>query len=315
VTLKALGPSTKPGGDSARVEGAQWPLVEASIAIGMQKPWILILHNGLPVPGILQGQAAPSFDFWDPASFLENAHHVVRHMIQLRSTLEGPVLPRFRFKKAMSRRHIRLEGPEVLQIYHQVVAVQRCSVFGHTIDVANDPTLKMPDPSDLRAKIELTLAPHGAEATIRYGSYDSSEINYFVDVSPPLEPGQELGYLRTFELPAMLPRTRADIAAREKMPGYPLHFGKGMYGDSWEVLYVIDEIVCSIHFPRTVDLASWGVRVIDFHTREPNTVEAARCESMVRFRQDPWEPERVLELLVPHPVINHSYVLVYKPAH
>ena len=308
------GPSARPSSDGARMDGAQWPLVEASIAIGMQKPWILILHKGLPVPGILQSQAAPSFDFWDPNSFLENAHHVVRHLLQLRSTIDVPTPPRFRFKKAMSRRHMRDDGPELLEVYHQVVALQQCAVFGHTIDVAGDSNLKMPDPADLHAKIQLTLAPQGMTASIRYAAHDASKVDYFVDVSPPLVPGQELGYLRTFELPPSLPRTRAEIAARESAPGYPLHFGKGMYGDSWEVLYVIEEIVCSIHFPRSVDLASYGVRVFDFHTHETNIDEAARCQPLVRFKQDPWEPERILELTVPHPVMNHRYILVYEPA-
>lgn len=309
------GPKEKPEKGQKALEPAKWPYEEALLARGMQKPIIMVIHQGTPLPEALTGYASHArFDFWDRESFLQNIHHVVKHLLDHKERL-GHLSEKaaFKYRKATVRYRIQSRDCVKLEVYHEVVARHSCSVFEHSIDTAGDQTATLPLPQHLEYRLLKRKGPDAAQLSIRFGPHTPHEIEYFVEVKPSLEPGQELGYWRSFLVPNTYPLTRADIAERAGRTGYPTWFPPNTYGNSWDVVYDIETISQTIYFPREFPIANYGVRVLHYKTREENLTETERCKPFVQPRDNPEDPEIALEMNVPYPLMNHSYFLLYEP--
>ena len=98
---------------------------------------------------------------------------------------------------------------------------------------------------------------------------------------------------------------------RSAKPGYPKLFGNSFYGDDNSVVYETQKLTMAIHFPRWVKLQSSRVLVVDKHTREEHRAETERCMAIVQLMEKPADPERVIELVVSQPLVNHCYYLLY----
>ncbi len=85
------GPHERPPKNAKNIRAAEYPDREAHIALGMDKPLALIVHQGTYLPDFLRDyHTPPRFDFWTPASFQENVHHVVKHLLDLKRRVEVP---------------------------------------------------------------------------------------------------------------------------------------------------------------------------------------------------------------------------------
>jgi uncharacterized SAM-dependent methyltransferase len=83
------GPDEKPEKGAKDCPPARWPHDEALIAIGAGKPLALIVHPGTRVADSVRDQQTPAqFDFWDPAAFQNNIHHVIKHLLALKGRVE-----------------------------------------------------------------------------------------------------------------------------------------------------------------------------------------------------------------------------------
>lgn len=234
----------------------------------------------------------------------------IEPLVQRRTSHE----PRFRFRTATARSRILSATQQVLEVYHEVVAIKRCRVFQHSIGrVGEDETRQLPAIDEMEYEIDKRLGDDYLQIQLRFGHRTRERQEYFIDVIPELKPNQELGYWRQFRLPNHFPLSRAELRNRAKLPGFRPDYGSTVYGDHWDVLYDIDSITTAVHFPWSTRIASRGVRVFHYVTREENPEEVERCAEFVRLRDSRATSERVLELTVPKPLINHSYYLLYEP--
>lgn len=309
------GPRERPSASQSPCEPARWPYEEAILARGMQKPVALILHQFVRLPETLTSYATHAkFDFWDPESFLKNVHHIVKYILDFKRRIDliVPSNQLFHYKKAVRRKRILTPDQIRMEVYHEVVARHPCRTFHHFIDFGGDGTISMPPPDQIRHQLHKRVGNESLQVSMRYGRHDPHEIEYFVEVSPNLEPGQELGYWRSFYLPNPFPLSLQDALQRAAQPGYPRVYAPGEYGDRWDVLFEIDSIAFMVHFPWEVKISNVGVHVLHLKTQESNSVEATRCEPQVKFSESPDDSEKVLELTIPNPLINHSYFLTYR---
>jgi hypothetical protein len=314
------GPREKPTSASASIEPAKWPHEEALTAMGMGKPIAMIMHGNMPPQGLLRALSTPArFDFWDSNSFLSQVHNVVRHILSFRERLNvvsdtgNNDTGIFKYKLAIARHRVQSGGINRHEVYHEVVAKQACGVFFHCVDSAGDDTMLFPPPEQLKYELKKQRGPDALKLSLKFGRCTPHEIAYFVEVSPGLQPGEELGYWRSFDLPNTFPLSRAEIAQRAGRPGFPAWLPPNTYAHSWDVVYDIVSLTYAIHFPWDVEIARHDVRVMHHMTREENAPETLRCKPLLRFHEDPASSERIIEITVPEPKLNHSYYLLYEP--
>jgi hypothetical protein len=144
-----LGPSKKPEEGQTAFDLATWPSDEAKIALSHRKPVALVVHEGCELLGFRAAdQAAARFDFWKPESFLENIHHIVKHLRDLKKRVnnigEGPEQPYF-YRKAVLRLQIQSDGSLIVRINHEAVVQDPRSSFAHELDSGGDFTPEATD--------------------------------------------------------------------------------------------------------------------------------------------------------------------------
>jgi hypothetical protein len=318
-----LGPShQQPAGQDA--EPAHWPAEEGVYAAGRERPipLALILHPGTRVPSMISNLQTPArFDFWDSSDLLGNIHHIVKHLLDLKRRVDLPAGDQpMLYTKAIVRNKIQRGETLVIDVYHEVVARQPCSRFHHALDTGMDRrasariSLTAPDSYDIQA----TLNPGRHDVSIEFQEITEKEIPYYVNVNPPLLPGERLGYRREFDVNNNFPLTKADLLKMAEEDGFPSLYkidGRTYYGDVYEVIYDMEIITIAIHFPRRVTLLSKRALAFSAASRTLNPLETERCNSdCLILDETPESSERVLALTVRRPIINHQYILLYEPA-
>ncbi|MCX6901900.1 MAG: hypothetical protein NTW03_00150 [Verrucomicrobia bacterium] len=316
-----LGPKLpQPGGTDA--EPAEWPFMEAVYALGKEKPLAVIVHPGTRVPDALREYQTPArFDFWQPASFLKSAHHVVKHLLDLKRRVDlPPGTQPFVFTKAVLRNKIQRSGRLRREAYHEVVVREPVGSFRHSLDTGLDKTqdAKIELASPDAYEVEATLGGTAHTLECRFGDKTTREMWYYVDVRPPLMPGEKLGYRREFEIKNYFPLTSAELNQRAAQDGFPDLYkvdGRTYYGYVYDVRFEMESISLAIHFPRRVQIRSYRAVVFIYGSKQVSRLETDRCLSPDQLTLD--EPvdgaQRVLALNVRRPLSNHSYVLLYEP--
>lgn len=310
------GPGYKPSKKQKCFEGAKWPHDEVVLARGMSKPIVIILHSNTCLPSALEGYSTPArFDFWNPQNFMENVHHIVKSLSDFKRTIEylGGEQP-FLYKRVVCRFRVLSFELMNIEIYNEVVARKTWSIFHHSIDYSYDNKVILPSPEKLQYKIEKRLGPESLKVIIKFGDCTNQRIEYFIIIEPELEPGQTLGYWRSFQIPNTLPLTRSQVSDRSNNKDIPKNLGQNSYGDCWLVTNESDDFTYAFHFPRDVKLKNYGACVWHNDTKQENIDETERCRPLVEFKEDPDMSEQILELTVQKPLINHAYFLLYEPA-
>lgn len=314
-----LGPQEPASTPGATVEAARQANEECIQAITLKKPLAIILHPGTRPPQLADNlQTPPKFDFWDPGSFLRSAAHVFKHLQDLRRQFEIPPGNHpFVFTKSVVRNRIQKSSLSV-QVYHEAVVRQPWDSFHHSLDTgfdqSDDAVLKL-----LSEEVDID-APIGGDLhrpEVVFGKRADKEIEYFVNLRPGLSAGEKFGYRREFELQNRFPITKAELEERAARSGFPPQFrqdGRLYYGDVWDVLHEMDNVVLAFHFPWKVRLVGHRALALTYGTRQLNKEETGRCNTSdtVRVDEDPQSGERTLTLSVRRPLINHSYVLLYE---
>jgi hypothetical protein len=314
-----LGPrQPRPGQQD--LEPAHWPAEEGIYAVAKEKPVALIVHPGTRIPEtILPLQTPARFDFWDPNDFVKNAHHVVKHLIDLKRRIDLPPGNQpFLFTKLIARNCIQRDDTLKIDIYNEVVARQQCSRFNHYIDTGMDARadariqLSSPDAYEIEAILQ--SRPH--QLTLQIETVSERVIHYSVNVDPPLAPGEKFGYRREFTLNNFFPLTRSELSRIAEEDGFPEAYkvdGRAYYGRVWDVLYEMDSIKIAIHFPRKVTIRSKRALAVTLTSRTVNQLETERCNECLSLGEavDSWA--RVLCLQVRRPLMNHQYILLYEP--
>lgn|GEM_PF-4184769 len=314
-----LGPNApQPGGND--LEPAEFPSMEAVYALGKEKPLAVIVHPGTRVPEALRENRTPAqFDFWQPASFQESAHHIVKHLLDLKRRVDLPhgTQP-FVFTKAVLRNKIQRSGSLLREAYHEVIVRESVPSFRHSLDTGLDKT------SDARIEliapdayaVEPTLGGNLHSIELRFGDKTEKEIWYYIDVTPPLMPGEKFGYRREFDIKNYFPLTSAELKLRSGQKGFPDLYivdGHTYYGYVYDVRFEMESITLAIHFPRQVPLSSYRVVVFIHGSKQVSKLETERCMSEHLSLEEPVDSsERVLCLNVRRPIINHSYALLYE---
>lgn len=310
------GPSRRPQENQESVEGANWPTQEALYAFSIRKPSVLIVHNGTHIPELIADQqTAARFDFWAPQTFLDNVHHIAKFLMDLKRTVDlPPGTQPYLFKKAIMRNRIQDKHTLRVDVFHEVVARQPCSRFHHALDTEDKTPEAHFQMDNFKYEVEggvLGSDVHRVE--LRIDETEANRIDYFIEVTPALRQGEVFWYRRSFIVNNRFPLNQAEIAARSAQPGYPRIYGKHFYGDAYDVIYDMDSITAAIHFPRSVRIRNSQVLVVQHKTRQENATEIERCQEMLVLKEDVMNPERILELNVTRPLINHSYYLLYEP--
>lgn len=312
------GPSLKPDATHMTIEGALWPHFEADYAIRQNKPLALIVHPKTQLPVLLEDyQTYPQFDFWKSEAFLENVHHIVKHLLDLKRRIDMPEGSQpYYFKNVVCRNKINFKGDQTrISVYHEVVARQVCSRFLHTIDTGADETSDAKLGKATFKQDEVATYPPNEyhRVTLTPLNCTDYKFDYYIDIEPPLGPGERLGYRRIFVAPNRFPLSYDALLIRSKEAGFPLAFPSGFYGDYFEVPYEIEKITLAIHFPMRVKIEEKNVLVLHSLTFEENRAESEKSKRLLRLEENPGLSEHVLELTVWHPVINHNYYLLYRP--
>ena len=167
-------------------------------------------------------------------------------------------------------------------------------------------------------EIEATLQSSPHQVTLELGAPSERQIPYTVTISPPLAPGEKFGYRREFTMENFFPLTRAELMRISEEEGFPDAFrvdGRVYYGRVWDVLYEMDSIKVSMHFPRKVTIRSKRVLALTLPLRSVNALETDRCNSNDCLSLDEAvdSAERILCLSVRRPLMNHQYILLYEP--
>lgn len=293
---------------------------EAVLVRGLKIPMMFIMHDGhhgRPVlPAILSSQPVQAaFDFWDSNSFMFRCYEILAALMDFKD--RGGKTPSqgqlFKYKRASFRHYLSSEVDR-LEVYHEALALRTCSVFHHSFELNADTSTVYPRPEDLVYRLVKRHGPEDAHLSVRFGRCGPFEVEYFVDVTPPLQPGQVLGYFRSFELPNTYPLSGAELAQRimatSPLRQYPTHLANATF---WDIVYDIEEFTMALHFPLETTIVGYKISVIHYVTREDNPEEAARCQPLVVLSSDPSRGP-VLEVTIDQPLINHSYYLFYIPS-
>lgn len=318
AVLILYGPPKKVEGNQDDIEGAIWPHYEADLAYDLKKPLALIVHPHVKLPLILADyQTCPQFEFWNPQSFLDNTHHIVKHLLDLKRLVDLPEGSQpYYFKKVIYRYRIYDSGVKTkICVYNDIVARQVWRTFLHKIDTGGDMTPDamfsgcgpesysveaLPDSDFHRVQMSPTRCTN-------------HEFEYIVNIDPPLAPGERFGYQRSFVVPNRFPLTKSELISRSQKEGYPSIFPQNFYGDLFETPYEMDRVTLAIHFPSKVKIVDRKVLVTHSLSHEENKQETNRCRDFLRLHEEPGEFEHILELRVPRPIINHNYYLLYSP--
>jgi len=171
-----------------------------------------------------------------------------------------------------------------------------------------------------RFEVEAGAGADWHRVSIEQGSHDLDVFEYLIKIEPPLQPGEVFGYRRSFELPNHLPLTMPEVkVALEKRslnPRFPGHiFEARFFGEALDVVYDADSIVYAYHFPKKVEIRSYRVTVVEYLDKKTeNRAESEKCsaDNFLKLHSDVGNYEQVLELVVPRPLFNHSYYLLYE---
>lgn len=319
------GPPRSPENGGQNLSAAKWPAEEAVFAFGSRKPLTLILHAGTDLPELLKDHQSPArFDFWDPQSFQENVHHVVKHLLDFKRRVDLPPGHQpYRYRKVEARQRVDRSGRICYHDwYHEVVVAKTRSSFHHSLGTGDQEVLRevLECFRERRFEIEAGTGADWHRVSIEQGSFDEREVEYHVRVDPPLQPGEVFGYRRSFELPNRMPLTASEIKLalekRKANRSFPEHLFEGrFFGESLEVVYDADSIVYAYHFPKKVEIKSYRVTVVESLDRNTeNKTESDRCngKEFLRFSRSPGSFEQILEMVVARPLFNHSYYLLYE---
>lgn len=322
------GPAKRPLTPGDSCEPARWPYEEALLAHGRDKPITLIIHAGTVLPSTLQSYQTPArFDFWDPKSFQENVHHVVKHLVEFRRRIDLPENTRqpFLYKKVEVHHRIGRGGFQQEDWYHEVIAAKSRDLFHHALgtgtDEAADAVRRCIEEGAF--EVEAGVGSDWHQVRLEPVAYNAQQFEYLIRITPPLRPGEVFGYRRSFDLPNRFPLTpeevRSKLAGNARVdPKFPTRLFEGKYyGEYLNVVYDVETVRYSFHFPRRMKIASYKAVVVELLKRDvENKEESERCNSKANLRliEDPASPERVLELTVHRPLFNHSYYILYEPA-
>jgi hypothetical protein len=318
-----LGPKNSEN-NRADVEPAHWPAEEGVWAISRDKPkpLAMVLHPGTRVPESLRIMQTPvRFDFWDQTAILNNVHHLVKHLLDLKRRVDLPPGDQpFIYTKATVRHKIQRDKTQLIDVYHEAVPRQEWSRFHHALDTGMDRRssarveLVSPDAYD----IEATLNPGRHQVKLQFDEITERSVAYFVDVDPPLLPGERLGYRREFVIKSIFPVTRDELlemAAQEGFPDLYKADGRVYYGELYDVFYDMESVLISIQFPRRFPLRAKRALAYSINTKTLNVVETERCNSPECLTlEEPPDGDRILTLAIRRPIINHQYALLYEPA-
>lgn len=310
------------------LEPAHWPAEEGIYAVAKEKPIALIVHPGTRIPETMRSLQTPArFDFWNPVDLARNAHHVVKHLLDLKRRIDLPAGNQpFLFTKLIARNRIQRDGTLKIDVYHEVVARQQCWRFQHYFDTGLDmraaARIRLVTPTAYEIEATLQSSPH--QATLELGAPSERQIPYTVIISPPLAPGEKFGYRREFTMNNFFPLTRAELTRISEEEGFPEAFrvdGRVYYGRVWDVLYEMDSIKVAMHFPRksqtgsVVTIRSKRALALTLPLRSVNALETDRCNSNDCLSLDEAvdSAEKILCLSVRRPLMNHQYILLYEP--
>jgi len=302
-------------------EPSRWPNEECIYALTLKKPLAILRHLHTRLPELAADLQTPAvFDFWEPASFQNSVHHVVKHLQDLRRQFDLPPGNQlFVFTKGVIRNRIQ-RSTLLVQFYHEAVVRQAWDSFYHAIDTGLDHS----EGASIRLlsdEVEID-APLGGELhrpVLRFGKRTPREIEYFVDVKPGLAAGEKYGYRREFELQNWFPLTKAELVARAAQEGFPELFrqdGRLYYGDCYDVISEMDNILLVFHLPWKVKVAGLRALALPSGGKQINKGETDRCNTReaLRLEENAHDGERILSLEVRRPLVNHSYALLYELA-
>jgi hypothetical protein len=325
--LLLCGPENKPTPEQKAFPAAHWPNEEALFAHGMNKPITLIVHPGTEIPEFLKDMQSPArFDFWEAGSFLENVHHVVKHLSDFKRRVELPPGHHpYRYSKVEARIRMDRLGKMVYHDwYHEVSVAAQRDVFHHALTTGSDEfaqaVMNCIENNDY--EIQAGVGAEWHTVSLQPGKCDQEEFEYLVKINPPLRPGEVFGYRRTFALPNQYPTTKMGIKKalerKEKNNGkIPLYiFDDRFYGEPLDVVYDADRIIFAFHFPKRIKIKGYCVDVREQYTWKRNEEETARCNGneYLKYIEEPESWENILELVVPRPIFNHHYFLLYEIA-
>ena len=233
-------------------------------------------------------------------------------------------IPLFRYKEVSTLKRIVDANTLIAESLVHVVATARRTLFDHGVDVTAEELVTgepIPEPTyDLQIFSE--QRPHNLSLT--WGGYVAgNERQYVVAIDPPLEPGEEFRYKRTFRLQNYFPLTRGAVLKRSRDPRFHQRwqrYGSGYYGTCWDVRRPTDLLSVKIHFPLAHKPGRWNAHVVTCDAasgpaEEADDAETERClrEGCLRFSSDEHNAVHALELRVPAPVLDRTYVLLYEP--
>jgi len=315
-----LGPDFGATPDST--QAASWPYDEAIYANARNKPIALIMHSATRVPRLLEGyQTPPRFDFADPASYADNVHHIVKHLLDTKRRFALPPGDAPYYYSRVVNRH-RIEGRGYIRkdMYHQVVARQPWSEFHHSVDTGPDRSasirLELLNQDDIRPVVTVGAAGHSV--SIDWAQPTQHIQDYVVRVVPPLPAGGQIGYRRTFEVANFWPLTADALRDRALEPGFPKVFRQGSalyYGVSFEVTDEMETLTLAIQLPDSVPISSFRAVAIVGLVQQVNETETARVNEpgLLSMKHSDEIGESTIELNVARPLAGHSYVLLYEP--
>jgi hypothetical protein len=316
-----LGPRKNEPGQQD-IEPAHWPAEEGVYAVAKDKPVALILHPGTRVPESIRNLQTPArFDFYDASDLLKHVHHVVKHLMDLKRRFDLPPGDQpFLYTKAIRRSKIQRGNTLTVDVYHEVVARQESPRFHHALDTGMDQRASafVKLVSNDAYDIEASLNPGRHKVAIEFEKITDREMPYFVNVDPPLTPGERLGYRREFTINNYFPLTRDELSKIAGEDGFPALYkldGRVYYGDVWDVLYDMESVLLAIHFPKKVVLSSKRAFAFSMGSKTVNALETERSNSAecLSLNEAPDSGERILSLTVRRPILNHQYVLLYEP--
>jgi hypothetical protein len=301
---------------------ATCPVEESVYAMGRDKPIAMIVHPRTRVPESLRHLQTPArFDFWNADDFSRHVHHVVKHLLDLKRRVELPPGNNpFLFTKVSRRLRIGRDDVLTLDFYDEVVARQPTPQIHHEIDRGLDQrksgTLKVLGENSLELQASLNPGQHRLDLAIEESTPEKLE--HFVKITPPLMPGERLGYLRELSLRNYFPLTADELRAASEVEGFPSAYrieGRLYYGEVYDVVYELDEFVLAIHFHRRIGVRSHRVLVMEATSKFPSASETKRCSAadVLSFLDLPGSTERILQLRVRRPMMNHRYALLYEP--
>ena len=231
----------------------------------------------------------------------------------------------FTYRKAQSIKNIGVDGTLSTWVYHEILAHGVCSQLEHTVDVTSEELVGDTPVRPLESRVTADVNEGNHALTLHLDDYYRNELNYHIDIHPPLQPGELLVYCRRFTVPNYFPLRRSEIAERSARPGFPRRLklyepqGHLCYGFCWDVLSPTESLELVIHFPRLVRLRHHFAHAATCSRTSfgetPNESETQRCLRPEHLRCQPGRHGQgpTLELTIPRPLLNTTYTLLYEP--